>query len=200
LYLKQNHFYQQQESNIMKNVLFAATAAAMLTGTAASAADVKLEARFADPRDGRADSTEYKVDYSDSFGKLVYGVELQTKQAENEGAVKSAVSAKVGTKVDAPLGFTLTPRAELGHAIREGGNFEFWGAEVKATRAVYGPVSAEVGYRHREGFDAGTMNEERVHAGLELGLTKKQAVGSTYYRTRGTTDSDAVAVYYKVSF
>lgn len=183
----------------MKKIVFAALAAAFVTAQA-QAGNVKLETKFADPVGGRKDFTEYKVEYNDTYGPVNYGVELATTQSDHAGSVRSAISGKLGTSLKAPLGFTISPNVELGQALRSGDNFTFWGAEVKASRAVFGPVSANVGYRHREDFGNDKFNEERLSAGVEVALTEKHAVGSTYYRTRGTSDSDAIGVFYKISF
>lgn len=187
----------------MKNLMVAALAALSFTATAAHAGDVSLEARFADPNKGSRDSTEYRVQYdNEAFGgKLNYGVELQTKQATGAGAIKSAVSAKLGTKFNAPLGLTVTPRVEVGRALTVGKDFQFWGAQVAASRNVYGPVSAEVGYRHRAAFDgARVLNENRLNAGLVVAVSDRTALGVTYYRTRGTSPQDAIGVGYRISF
>lgn len=181
----------------MKKLIALAALASAAVATPALAGTLTGEVRFGDVRNGQADSTEYKVEYWDSVlnDTLKLGAELQTKQAENEGAIKSAVSVKAGLNGPAALGITTLAYGELGQAQRVGDNAEFWGLGIKANRQLIGPVSVNAGYRHRQGFE-GTdgLNEERLHAGLGLALTDNTSVGATYYRTRGTTDSDAVGV------
>lgn len=177
--------------------LIALAALASAVATPALAGTLTGEARFGDVRNGHADSTEYKVEYWDSVlgDTLKLGAELQAKQAGNEGEVKSAVSVKAGLSGPSALGITTLAYGEVGQAQRVGDNAEFWGLGIKGSRNLVGPVSVNAGYRHRQGFE-GTdgLNEERLHAGLGLALTDHTSVGATYYRTRGTTDSDAVGV------
>lgn len=179
----------------MKKLIALAALASAVVATPVLARDVTLEGRFSDLTGGRNDTTEIRAEYNDGLaGILNYGVELQTIQGENAGEVGSLLSAKLGTDLKGPLGFTVTPRGEVGYGMRTGDNFEFWGAGVTVTRPLFGVVSGEVGYRHREAFDAVGFNEERLHAGVGVALTDTYTVRGTYYRTRGTTDSDTVGV------
>lgn len=185
----------------MNKLLIIAGALASFIASPALAGSVTGEVKLSDPINGRTDKTEYSVKYDDNLSALFnYGVELQAKQVNDAGNLTSLVAAKLGTKVNVPYGVTLTPRVEFGRSFSAGNNFNFWGAEVNATRNVYGPVSARVGYRHREGFDNFNMVENRINAGLEYAINDRNSVGTQYYRTRGYTDSDAVGLFYRVSF
>ena len=181
----------------MKKLIALAALATAAVATPAVAGTLTGEVRLSDVRNDRPDSTEYRVEYWDSVlgDTLKLGAELQTFQAEGEGAVTSAVSVKAGLNGPSALGITSLAYGEVGHAVREGDNAQFWGLGINASRELVGPVSVNAGYRHRQGFE-GTdgFNEERLHAGLGLALTDNTSVGATYYRTRGTTDSDAVGV------
>jgi hypothetical protein len=182
-----------------KLIAFAALATAAIS-TPALASSVTGEVRLGDVRGGKADSTEYRVEAWDSLYGVKIGAELQAKQAANAGALKGLVSAKAGLEGPAIAGVHSLAYVEVGHALTQkvgaaGGNHEFWGAGVKFKRDLIGPVALTAGYRHREGFDAADrMNEERLHAGLALNVNEKTALGATYYRTRGTNDSDAVGL------
>lgn len=186
---------------MINKTFLAATLAAVLVAGSAFAGSFQAEVRFADPVKDRPNTTEYKAEFNDKLNNyLDYGFELTTKQASSQGEVKSTVVGKVGASLPAVFGVTVAARGELGHAIRQNDNFEFWGGEVKASRAVYGPVSADVGYRHRQGFAIADMKEDRLSGGLALALDNTNTVGAEYYRTRGTSVSDAVGVYYKRNF
>ena len=175
-----------------------ALATASLFSTAANAGTLTGEIRFGDVRsaDTRSipNSTGYRVEYWDTIGATKIGAELQTKQGENAGALGSKISVKAGPALPEVAGLQLAAYGEVGKNLSAGNNFEFWGAAVKARRSLVGPLSLNAGYRHREGFAAGDINEERLHAGLGYDVTDKLALGATYYRTRGSVDSDAVGV------
>jgi hypothetical protein len=178
----------------MKNTLIALAIASSIS-SAAHAGTVIGEVRLGGVTDGQANSTEYKIEYSDAFADLVtYGAELQTKQADNAGSLGSKVSVKLGTVVPLVAGFKVNAYGELGQHLQQNNNFEFWGAGVKTTRKLYGPVSISAGYRHREGFEAGNIKEDRLNAGLLYALTDKTAFGATYYRTTGTLRNNAVGL------
>ena len=192
----------------MKKLIAIAALAAATVATPALAGSITGEVRLGDVRGGKADSTEYRVEAWDSVAGVKVGAELQAKQGANSGALKGLLSAKAGLEGPAIAGVHSLAYVELGEALSQkvsttvagrtttvGGNHEFWGAGVKLQRDLIGPVALTAGYRHREGFDAADrMNEERLHAGLALNVNDKTALGATYYRTRGTTDSDAVGI------
>ena len=152
------------------------------------------EIRIGDVRDNKSDSTEFKVEYWDTAKFLKFGAELQTKQRENAGSVDSKISLKAGPALPKVLGVAPFAYAEVGRALKSGNNYDFWGAGIKASVAVHGPVSVGIGYRHREGFEAGNINEERLNGGVSIAVNHNYALGAQYYRTRGTTDSDAVGI------
>lgn len=184
-----------------KLIAFAALATAAITTPALAADTLTGEVRLSDARGGaRADSTEIRAEYWTAVKGVALGAELQSKQADNAGPLKGILSAKAGLNGPEIAGVHSLAYVELGEAFNQkvgaaGGNHEFWGAAVKFKRDLIGPVALTAGYRHREGFDAADrMNEERLHAGLALNVNDKTALGATYYRTRGTTDSDTVGL------
>lgn len=180
----------------MKKLIAIAALATAAIATPAFAGTLTGEVRFADVN-GTNDSTEIKAEYWDTLvGNFVAGAEIQAKQAAHAGAVDATFSGKIGYNLPAVLGVSTVAYGEFGEAFKAGpGAGEFWGAGVKASREVYGPVSLNVGYRHRQGLKANDgLNEERLNAGLGYALSDRTSVGATYYRTRGTTDSDAIGV------
>lgn len=181
----------------MKKTILTLTAVTLAAAaTPAVAGTITAEVRLADVRGGQApDSTEYRVEYFAPANSLInYGAELQVKQRNNAGAVDSKVSVKAGPAIPDVFGFHTVAYAELGKQLKTGNNGEFWGAAVKASRPVIGPVSVNVGYRHREGFGSLALNENRLNGGVSLALNDANSLGVTYYRTTGTTRSDAIGV------
>ena len=183
----------------MKKLIAIAALATAAIATPALAGSITGEVRLGDVRGGKADSTEYRVEAWDSVRGVKIGAELQAKQGANSGALKGLLSAKAGLDGPSIAGVNSLAYVEVGEALTQkvgaaGGNHEFWGLGLKLKRDLIGPVALTAGYRHREGFAAGDMNEERLHAGLAYNVNDKTALGATYYRTRGTTNSDAVGL------
>lgn len=184
----------------MKKILSAVLlAAATALPVSAHASSLTGEVRLADPRDNKADSTEYRVEaWKKAFAGVLVGAELQVRQPENEGKLTSQVTVKAGTELGEFVGFKPVAYAELGHRLADraaGGNFDFWGAGLKVSRPLAAGLTFNAGYRHREGFNDAKMNENRFHGGLSYALTKKTEAGVTYYRTRsGGVDTDAVGL------
>jgi hypothetical protein len=180
-----------------KLIAIAALASAVVATPALAAGTLTGEVRLGDVRGGaHTDSTELKVEYwGNVYGNVVAGAELQAKQAQNAGAVDAKFSGKIGYNLPEVAGIKTTAYAELGESFKQGNTSEFWGLGIKGSRQVYGPVSVTAGYRHRQGFEyLDNINEERVHAGLTYAISDRTGVGATYYRTRGTTDSDTVGI------
>lgn len=187
----------------MKTFVALAALAAAASATPALAGTLQGEVRFGDVRGGRApDSTEYRVQWDAPLNSFLnYGAELQVKQGNNEGALGSKISAKVGPALPEIFGFHPVAYGELGRNLAQNNNFEFWGAGAKVSRQVYGPVSVNVGYRHREGFTAvNGLNENRINGGFALDMGAGNAVGVSYYRTTGTTRGDQIGVGLTHSF
>lgn len=180
----------------MKNTMIVLAAVAAAVATPAMAGTINAEVRFADVRGGAPDSTEYKVDYSAPLTNLLnYGAEITVKQKENAGSLTSKVAARVGPNLPVVLGFKTQAYGEFGEALTAGDDYVFWGAGVKTSHKLYGPVSINGGYRHRSAFDAThRLNEERLNAGLGANIGHGNAVGVNYYRTTGTTRADAIGV------
>lgn len=189
----------------MKMTAFLTCAAALCTVTApaAYAGTISAEVRFGDIRGGnKPDSTEYRVEYAAPMGDaLVYGAELQVKQAANAGPLGAKVSGKLGPRLPDVLGFKSQAYAELGYNIKQANNFMFWGAGVKVRHSLVGPVDINAGYRHRAAFDnISRMNENRLNAGLNLRVGSGNDIGVSYYRTTGTTRSDEIGVSFNHTF
>lgn len=178
----------------MKKYMISLVAAAAVA-TPAFAGTLTGEVRLGGVASGQTSSTEYKVEYWDNLiSNVLVGAELQTKQGNNQGSLGSKVSVKAGLAAPTVAGFHTTVYGEFGENLKQNNNFEFWGAGIKTSRQVVGPVSVSAGYRHRGGFNDGDINENRLNAGLSYKLNDSLALGTTYYRTTGTTRDDAIGV------
>lgn len=168
-----------------------AASAALLTATPALAGPtLDTEVRFADVREARQDSTEYRLEFKDiAFGGLNYGFEVVTKQNDGAGPVNTRFSGKLGTTWN-----NVSVYSELGESLNAGNNFTFWGLGAKASVPVHKNVSVILGYRHREGFDTVNMNQERVNGGVSVVLNSNYSMAAQYYRTRGSSNTDAVGL------
>lgn len=185
----------------MTKLFVAVAAATTLLAAPAFAGSLEIEGVLSDPVGGRQDSTGLTAEYTDRLYKDIdFGLEFQANQLENAGALSNAAVAKLSTDIAGPAGVTLTPFVEVGRAFGQGDNFSFWGAELQASKVIQGPVTGVVGIRHREGFDTDLLDETRLAAGLQYAVTERQAVGVTYYRTRGSSDRDSVGISYTVKF
>ena len=193
----------------MKKTILALTAATVAAvSTPAMAGSVTGEVRLGDLRSAKAASTEYRIESWDSVRGFNLGAEVQVKQPNGQGAVSAIVSGKAGVTLPEVAGIHAVAYTELGESLSQkvttrvgtrnvvtGGNKTFWGAAVKAERALVGPVSVVVGYRHREGFDGSSaINENRLLGGLNVALNDATTAGATFYRTRGTVDSEVVGL------
>lgn len=181
----------------MKKVIFAVAAVASFAAAPAMADTLNAEVRLGDVRGGKApDSTEYRVQWDAPVASgFTYGAELQVKQGNNQGALNSKVSGKLGYELPEFMGFHALAYGEVGKNLSQRNNFEFWGAGVKAGQKVYGPVSLNVGYRHREAFNNNArLTENRFNGGLGYALNDSAALGVNYYRTTGTTRSDQIGL------
>lgn len=184
----------------MKKMIFAAVAAvAMLASAPAFAQSVSVEGRRVDSPVG--DSSELKLNYRDTLvGRFDYNGEGVINYRDSNGDVGALAAVGVQTAVAAPLGFTVTPKVEVGAVFTDNDSFGFWGVEATATRPIYGRFSGVLGVRHREGFNDNDMNEDRVQYGLVYGLTDTSSVGVNYYTTNGNVNTTAVGVSYNVKF
>lgn len=189
---------------IMKKTFFmvASALAVLAAAPSAHAGTLKLEALdFTNQGATPGGASEFNLVYTAPLaGRYAYSVEATVNQGDNEGAVRSTLAAGVQTTVQAPFGFEITPRVELGETFGKSNNFGFWGVDSTVTRGVYGPVSLTLGARYRQGFNTADLDETRYTVGLEYALNNKSALGLTYYNTNGLTDSTAVGVSYKTKF
>jgi hypothetical protein len=186
----------------MKSLFFSVAAAAILVAATASVAGTLTgEVRIGDI-DGNPGSTEYRVDYGDTYHNVVmYGGEITVKQNQNEGGLSSKIVGRVGPVLPVVLGFKPKVYGEFGESVSQGNNTEFWGTYAGVSHPVYGPVSVNVGYRHREGLRQDvSFNENRLSTGLTYNLGKSNTLGVEYYRTSGTTTSDVIGISASHSF
>ena len=176
----------------MKKSLIAFVAASLVSASA-MAGSVTLELREGNLATG-ANSTEWKVEAWDKVANLDTGLELQSKQAEHQGTLKSAVSAKVG-KSFAVSSVKVLPYAEYGERFTTGSDLTFYGLGAKASVSVYKNVGVSVGYRHRASRNyVRLFNENRVNAGVTYAVSKATSAGVAVYKTTGTSKETTLGV------
>lgn len=188
---------------MLKNSLMALSATALFISSPAFADSITAEVRFSDIRGGnKPDAIEYKVDYAAKLTSFLnYGAELTVKQGNGEGAVTSKAAARVGPRLPDILGFHSEAYGEVGENLKQGANFVFWGAGAKTKYQLYGPLSVSAGYRHREAFEGTSrLTENRLDGGLGLDVGSGNTMAVKYYRTTGTSRSDAIGVSMNHSF
>jgi hypothetical protein len=194
----------------MKKLIAIAALVMAAVTTPAMAGTLTAEAKFGDVRGGaHPDATSYKLDYTTNVvGNVIAGAEVQVSQPEDGGRAKTKLSAKAGYSLPEVLGIHTVAYGEAGEAFADkvttrvgnrnvvtGGNFEFWGAGVKASRHIYGPLSVVAGYRHRESFkNHDGVDTDRLNAGLSYEVREGTSVTANYYRTRGTANLDTIGI------
>jgi hypothetical protein len=188
----------------MKNTIFALTAVTLSAVSApAMAGTIQAEVRLGDVRGGtKPDSTEYNVQYTAPLNSLLnYGAEIEVKQKNGAGPLTSRVSARVGPALPTVLGFKTAAYAEAGESLGLGDDYGFWGAGVTTSHKIAGPVVANVGYRHRGSFTlTRRLDENELNGGLGLSIGHGNNLGVQYYRTTGTTRSDAIGLAFNHAF
>jgi hypothetical protein len=175
----------------MYKTILAASAVLLTTTPALAGPSLNTEVRFADVREAHQDSTEYKLEFKDvALGSLNYGFEVVTKQNDGIGSLNTRLSGKIGTTWN-----NVSVYSELGESLNGGNNnFTFWGVGANTSVPVRKNVSVILGYRHREGFDTINMNQERVNSGVSVVLNSDYSVAAQYYRTRGSSNTDAIGL------
>lgn len=178
----------------MKKIMIIAAALAAVSATPVMADSISAEVKMGDVRGGHPDSTSYAIRYDAPLVSIVtYGAEVEVSQGNNAGSVSGIVSGRLGAAAPTFAGFNTQVYGELGESLRVGNNSTLWGLGVDVNHKLIGPFSIKGGFRHREGF-AGNWHENRAHAGLGLGFGRGNKVEVTYYRTDGSTRSDAIGV------
>jgi hypothetical protein len=162
-----------------KLLTIAAFALAALTTTPALAGTLTGEYRSASkPDTAGADFALSGV----NVGPVAIGAEVQTVQAPHTGAVSALYSVNATKTFASVSGFAPQVGVEFGKSASTGKNFNFWGLGAGVSHAVAGPVSASVGYRHREGFTDRKLDENRLSAGLTYAVSAATSLGLNYYR------------------
>ena len=186
----------------MKNVLLpaiGALAVALATATPVRADSISLEGRMID-YDGDAEGKEFRAEYTHRGYILRTGVELN--HAFSEDVTDSTdISGNAAVEIQAPAGVVISPRAEVGYLIREGAAEDgvFWGLSLSAYRD-FGPLTAIVSSRHREGFDDGLgYDEDRIEVGLRYNFDDRNSIGLHYYATDAGVDSNSIGVSYRLA-
>ena len=175
------------------NVLTLA-AVAVMASTSAFAGSVTGEYKMIDNATG-SNADEFKLEYGDTVARLVnFGGEISTKQTEHQGGVGSKLSVKAGPVLPSVLGFKPAVYVEAGRSLSKDNDYNFYGIGGKVSHNIYGPVDANVGYRYRKAVNADDLVENRYNVGLSAKVADELTVGTNYYVTRGTSESEAVGL------
>jgi len=198
----------------MKTFLLAMAATAALALPAA-AGTFTGEVRLGDVRNRVTDSTEYRLNYAASpttvYNNAVeLGGELIVRQLAQHGAVSSKLTGRVGPVLASYRGFAPSVYVEFGESMTNKHTDAIWGAGAAVAHQVhdkftvagreFGPVSASLGYRHREGFSTERVKEDRVNLGVKVAVAAHDSVGVNAYRTTGTINSEVVGFSYSHQF
>lgn len=172
-------------------------AALAMAGTA-NAGEFGGEYRQVDPAAG-GDAEQFVLTYDTGFLD-VFRLGAEVENTQGDVADQTSGSLNLGVDIAAPFDVVLKPRAEIGYAMRDGEDAEFWGGSVSAERQLFGPVSAEVGFRYRDAFDgADQFEERRLNVGLNLALSDRSELGLNAYRDYSNINEfDALGVSYSV--
>ena len=138
------------------------------------------------------DADEYKLEYNDTLSIVNFGGEIAAKQTEHQGGVGSKLSLKAGPALPEVLGFKPAVYVEAGRSLAKDDDYNFYGAGAKVSHVIYGPVSGNVGYRYRKAVNADDLVENRYNVGLSAKVADQLSIGTNYYVTRGTSESEAV--------
>ena len=178
----------------MRMNVLALAAVAVLASTSAFAGSVTGEYKMIDNAAG-SNADEFKLEYGDTVARLVnFGGEISTKQTEHQGSVGSKLSLKAGPVLPAVLGFKPAVYVEAGRSLGKDSDYNFYGAGAKVSHTIYGPVDGNVGYRYRKAVNADDLVENRYNVGLSAKVADELTIGTNYYVTRGTTESEAVGL------
>lgn len=186
----------------MKNVLLPAAGAlaiALASTTPAFADTLTLEGRMID-YDGDAEANEFRAEYTHRGYILRTGAELSHTFSEDV-TDNTKIAGNAAVEIQAPAGIVISPRAEIGYMLREGDGEDgaFWGLSMSAYRD-FGPLTASVSTRHREGFDDGLgYDEDRLGVGLRYNLNDHHSIGLNYYATDAGVDSQAIGISYRLA-
>lgn len=187
------------------NKLFAlaALAAAVVIASPASAASLSGQVQFANPVGlKKPDATGYELTYNDTLvkGLVNVGADLYSAQPKGNGSVNTVVSVQAGPALPRIAGFQPVVYGEFGRSLQAGKDSDFYGYDVGASHTLIGPVSADVGYRHRQGLSTKSVQEDRLNGGVSYQFDNN-IVGVEYYRTRALgVSSDTVGVGYTRKF
>jgi len=185
------------------NKLFLIAALAAAVATPALAGSITGEVRTIDPQPAKiANSTEYRLTYSETVANIAnVGAEFTGSQPYHNGTLNSKIVLQGGPALPTVAGFTPAAYGEYGRSLNTNKDFNFWGYGASVSHEVYGPVSVNVGYRHRQGPNTPTFTEDRLNGGVAFAITEDNIVGVNYYRTRSNSvTSDILGVNYTRNF
>jgi hypothetical protein len=183
-----------------KLFVIAALAVSLVSGSA-YAGEVSGEVRMGDFVFRHPQYAAYKVEAWDSVGPAAFGGEINTKQNSKHTTTDTKVSVKSGMILPEMEKVKSVVYGEYGKNLSSIKDYDFWGLGAKFKVPVYGPVSLDAGYRHRQSFGGSLLREDRFNAGVSYALAKDTSVGAMYYHSIGTgRNDDSVGLNFTKSF
>lgn len=199
-------------------LLMAAAAVAFASVTPALAADSVVSAEYRIGTGKGPQASQYVLDYQapffQVFPNLNYGVGVETKQQPNDGANTTKLGGRVGIALPEILGVTLGGNVQLGKALEastssvvagktvvKGGDYNWYGVELKASRPLIAGFSVDTAYRYRDGFEHRGFNnqETRVAIGVSYEILPSWNAGVEYYRyTQGANPVKSNALFSQI--
>ena len=187
----------------MKSINIAAMigAAALVVAGAASAASITVEGVGGIGPNRTVNNESLNAPAWESFGPVNLGTEVEAIKYSDVPSTNVNVSLKAGMAfnkllvVSLPTGLSVYGVGELGENFNGGSGTNFYGLEAGARYRVMKPVTLNVSYRYRDGFNSTVFSrQQRLGAGLSLDIAKNYTVGANYYREFDRNHGDEVGV------
>ena len=179
----------------------AAGAALALFAVSASASTLTVEGVNSSTQSGAPDFRQLRVDAEENFGALTVGTEVNGQQLQSTGSTSVDAAIKLGTSVTSapfvklPTGLSLYGDVQGGESFAKNSNTNFYGLEAGVRYHVCKPVTIDLSYRVRDGFESPKFVEQRrAHLGLNYAVSSNYSVGVGYYREFDRVDSNGLAV------
>jgi opacity protein-like surface antigen len=183
-----------------KLFVIAALAVSLVSGSA-YAGEVSGEVRMGDFAFRHPQYAAYRLEAWENVGPGAFGAEINTKQDSKHTTTDTKISVKAGMILPEVEKVKSVAYGEYGKNLSSTRDYDFWGVGAKVKIAVYGPVSLDAGYRHRQSVGGSFLKEDRFNAGVSYALAKNTSVGAMYYHSIGTgRNDDSVGLNFTKSF
>ena len=167
---------------MMKKIV--AIAALALSSTAVSADELGAQLRWG--QDSVQQAFTYEHAFKSAVGQVNVGGEVETTQANGDGAIVNYYSANAGLPVKLADVLVVEPFAQYGVAtISNAKDTQFYGVGAKAELRVYGPISVGAQYRYRDNVNGESFVDQRATGVVKVTLTDALAVEGVFHNHFG---------------